>query len=63
MLYKFNICPEDMEVDPIPASDVQNPPDIDSTRENTEVEADLVVRLNNLSSTTDIGDITSTGKL
>ena len=52
-----------MEVDPIPASDVQNPPDIDSTRENTEVEADLVVRLNNLLSTTDIGDITSTGKL
>jgi len=59
-----------MEIDPIPASDVQDPPDISPTLGNTEDEADLEVGSNNLSFITDIGDNTlestgleSTGKL
>ena len=50
-----------MEVDTIPARDTQNP--LDVTRDTTADEADLGVRPDNLSSTTDIGDITRTGKL
>lgn len=50
-----------MEVDTIPARDAQNP--LDVTRDTTADEADLGVRPDNLSSTTDIGDITRTGKL
>ena len=50
-----------MEVDTIPARDAQNP--LDVTRDTTADEADLGVRPDNLSSTTDIGDITRTGEL
>ena len=50
-----------MEVDTIPARYAQNP--LDVTLDTTADEADLGVRPDNLSSTTDIGDITRTGKL
>ena len=58
----MNICLEDMEIDPVHAIDVQNPPDIDTSQDTTQDEADLEVRPNNLSITTDNGSI-STGKL
>ncbi len=51
-----------MEIDPVHAIDVQNPPDIDTSQDTTQDEADLEVRPNNLSLTTDNGSI-STGKL
>ena len=65
MVHIIDISSEDMEIDPIPASDVQDPPDISPTLGNTEDEADLEVGSNNLSFITDIGDNTleSTGKL
>jgi hypothetical protein len=54
-----------MDIDPVPANDVQNPSDIDTTVENTEVEAVLDITPNNLSSITDIGEASheASGKL
>ena len=65
MVHIIDNSSEDMEIDPIPASDVQDPPDISPTLGNTEDEADLELGSNNLSFITDIGDNTleSTGKL